>query len=45
MIFNQKTGLAETDGRIDFRVPQAIGNGARGDLRHEKERIDAAFGD
>jgi lipopolysaccharide export system protein LptA len=25
MIFNQKTGLAETDGVIDFRVPQATG--------------------
>jgi len=25
MTFNQKTGLAETDGLVDFRVPQAAG--------------------
>ena len=25
MVFNQKTGMAETEGLIDFRVPQATG--------------------
>ena len=25
MVFNQKTGMAETDGVVDFRVPQATG--------------------
>lgn len=29
MVFNQKTGMAETDGVVDFRVPQASGT-ARG---------------
>jgi lipopolysaccharide export system protein LptA len=29
MTFNQQTGMAETDGLVDFRIPQASGN-ARG---------------
>ena len=43
MVFNQKTGLAETEGRDRFPGAPGHGNGGRRDLRFEEERVDAAL--
>jgi len=38
LVFNQKTGIAHTDGRVEFRVPQANGT-ARGATFDTKQNI------
>lgn len=45
MTFNQKTGLAETEGLIDFRVPQATGtaHGATYDSKNNALALHSAI--
>jgi len=45
MTFNQKTGLAETDGAVEFRVPQASGTarGATYDSKNNELSLHAAI--
>jgi lipopolysaccharide export system protein LptA len=45
MTFNQKTGLAETDGRVEFRVPQASGTaqGATYDSKQNELTMHSAI--
>ena len=44
MTFNQKTGLAESDGRVDFQLPQAAGtaHGATYDSKNNQLTLHSA---
>jgi lipopolysaccharide export system protein LptA len=39
MVFNQKTGMAHTDGLVDFNVPQAAGTARGADYDSQKNEL------